>query len=109
MTTAGQLRETVELQRAATTPDGGAGFVRAWSTYAKRRAHVVATIGHESTANEVLQGVQSYRIVIRYGPAVLPSDRLVWGGLLLNVRTAADFDGRRTWLLIIADAGVVTD
>jgi SPP1 family predicted phage head-tail adaptor len=110
MTTAGQLRETIVLQRPTLTPDGAGGFVRTWATYATRRAEVMGTpVGREETLNDVTLAVERFTITIRFGLDVRPSDRLVWRGKTMNIRSSNDPDMRRAWLTITADAGVAVD
>ena len=105
---AGTLRERVEWQRAAQSADGQGGFARAWTTAMTLNAEVVPVTGRETLIGGALQGVEMWDVVVRYRPAIGVADRLLWRGRTLNIRSAADPDGRRRVTQIAAESGVAS-
>ncbi len=106
MSAAGQFRERITLQRAVSVPDGIGGFTRSWTKLATVWARVVPTLGKEVLLSNGLQGVQAYQVTIRFFADLRPDDRLIWGAKTMNIRSAADPEGRRVETVIFADAGV---
>jgi head-tail adaptor len=107
------MRERVGVERMTMTPDGAGGFTRVWTalgggTDGKRWADVSPTAGRETLLNEALQGIQAYRVTMRWDADIKPADRLNWNGVLMNITSAADPNGLKTYTVIFADAGVVT-
>ena len=110
---AGALNERITIERNNQTPDGAGGFTTAWGALGgavdgKRWAQVLPTGGRETLLNEALQGVQGFKVTIRYDRTIRADDRIDWRGTLMNIRSAADPDGRKVWTVIFADAGVPT-
>ena len=54
---------------------------------------------------------RGYRVTVRFDSAtrtIKAEDRLIWNGVALNVRSSADPEGDKRFIVIFADAGVVT-
>lgn len=102
---AGDLSDRVKIERVTMSSDGAGGFTRSWATLATVWASVLPTGGKETLTDVALQGVQGYRVTVRHGLGIQPEDRLTWGSTVMNIRSAADPDGRKTWTVAFADAG----
>lgn len=106
---AGELRESVTIQRQVSVPDGGGGERRVWQDETTVRARVLpAGSGDAVAVGEGLIGQQQYRLDIRFGPSIEIDDRIVWRGRVLKVLASFDETGKRRFLTIITDRGVVT-
>lgn len=109
----GDMRERVGVERLVSTPNGAGGFIRTWSPLGggpdgKRWADVSPTAGRETLLNEAMQGIQAYRVTMRWDADITAADRLNWNGKLMNITSAADPNGMKIYTVIFADAGVVT-
>jgi SPP1 family predicted phage head-tail adaptor len=103
MSGAGDLRERVTIRRQINTknPETG-GLTREWSTIATVWAEVKSLNGREALIGDVLQGVASFQVRIRHRADILAADQLLWGDRELNVHSAEDRSGLKTWLWIVA-------
>ncbi|MBM7407059.1 MULTISPECIES: phage head closure protein [Sphingomonas] len=99
---AGRLRHRIEIRRRSRQKDGKGGYTDEWATIATPRAEVASLDGKEGLAEHVLQGVSSYRIVIRYREGIRTDDQVRHGALELNITSAADPHGTREQLVILA-------
>lgn len=102
---AGRLRHRITIRRETNIPDGDGGFDRAWTTLAHRiSAEVVNLNGREALLGNILQGVSTFQITIRYRTDIQPADQLIWhdGERELNVHNAEDRKGTRQWLVVQA-------
>lgn len=98
-----RLNRRVELLRPERQSDGAGGFVSNFVPYATVWAEVQGMDGRESVIDQVLQGISTYRIRLRFRSDVKASDQLRFAGTLLNITTPpADPDGRRRELVLIA-------
>lgn len=108
-TDAGALRERLTIERAVIADDGGFGVSHSWSTLATVWGEVLPMAGREILLNQALQGLQAYRIKIRFYSGLTVKDRINWRGVLLNIRSLADVDGDRKFTTVYADSGVVAE
>lgn len=104
----GQLRHPITIKRPSQVQDAKGGFLTAWTTIAACKAKVEGLDGRESLLASTLQGISAYRITIRWRAGIKQSDQITLAdGVKLNVASAADPDGKRVWLIIMADSGSV--
>jgi len=99
---AGDLRHRIEIRRGTKEKDGKGGSTIAWTPIAKPWAEVISLDGKEAMAEHVKQGVASYRIRIRYREGINTNDQVRHGALELNITSAADPNGDREQLVILA-------
>jgi head-tail adaptor len=111
---AGDLRHRITVRRAAKVKTTTGGYRTDWGDYANAAAEVTALDGREVVMDQVLQGVSTYRVRMRWRGDLTTEDQLrsedgcfgydAKGGQRdLNIRSAVDPDGRRRELLIIGD------
>ncbi len=106
---AGDLREQIRIGRQVTASDGAGGQARSWVDGEPLRAQVLPFgAGDAEAVADGLAGVQGYKIMIRFGPAVDIDDRITWRDRVLTVLGAVDDTGRRRFLTITTDRGGVT-
>lgn len=107
---AGMLKEAVVFQRAANVSDGAGGFTVAWADIAgaPTRASVKALSGGERYASERIEATSKWRIVVRYFPGILESDRVRIRDRAYNIRFINNVELSDRWLEIDLDGGVAT-
>jgi head-tail adaptor len=84
------LRELVTILRRADDRDDLGGAEGAWAAVATRWAAVAADGTGEAVVGEAVNAAARFRVTIRGGVAVLPGDRIGWGGRMLAVRAVID-------------------
>lgn len=106
---AGKLDQRVSITRVTEIDDGYGGQTTTEVTVGTVWAQVEAVRGQERVIADNLAGTQTYRIKARNSgdwATVGVEDRLVWGGITLNVVSAPNA-GRAALRLIEAVSGVV--
>lgn len=102
----GRMRERVDIQVIALTPDGAGGNTKGWSAIAQDVAcEVLPLNGGEAFSQGVARNTQFYRVTMRYREDVTPRHRLWWRGKALNIRTCADPDNKRASLVLTVESG----
>lgn len=111
----GELRDRVRFERRAEQPDGYGNTEADWAEIlpgkSERYVRLLPTRGGEQVIAGRLQGVRAFDLSVSADSLtrqVGPGDRVVnvRTGEALNVRWAADLDGRNTWMLMQVEAGV---
>lgn len=94
---AGTLRHRITIRREVDIPDGKGGFNRDWSDLATGvPAKIESVNGKEALIGRALQGINTYRITMRFRSDLLPSDQIKTdSGEELNILSVVDPDGRR--------------
>lgn len=106
----GELRHRVSLQSPTDTIDAYGQEIRTWSTYATVWARVEQTPGSETQAGQSQLALSPHRITIRYRTDVMPTHRLVYGSITLELVSVTDETGYGTHLVLagIQSQGAVT-
>lgn len=94
---AGKLKHRVILQRPSTVDNGRGGRKPnpdngGWEQVAKPWAEVIALRGQEAVRENIDRAVQLWKVTIRHRPDVTPMNRLVWGAIVMNIKSAAPND-----------------
>lgn len=105
MASAGDLRERITIQTAAAVTNAGGGRTNPWSTLATTWARVQPVKGGENEDAGRLAGLQTYLVTIRDRTISL-SNRIVWRGKTLNIRSITNRDERQHWLTMECEEGV---
>jgi head-tail adaptor len=107
---AGKLRERVAIQQKNLVDNGRGGRARPadgpeWVNLDENvPAEIIPLRGDEALNQAVLRAVQIYKVTIRARPDVLPSNRLLWGTVPLNIKALAlSVDGRE--LIMTCESG----
>lgn len=95
---ASRLKDRITIRRAALAKNASTGGqTRSWSTLAENvAAEVVNQGGREALVANSLQGVSSYRIVIRHRSDLRPADQILFRpygadeDIELNIRSLGD-------------------
>lgn len=104
MIDATRFRHPVEIRRATQLQNAKGGYDVVWTSVTRAYAEIVSLGGRESVMAETLQGVEVYRITLRWRAGVMPEDQIrLLGGRDLNIRSAEDPTGKRELLVIVAD------
>lgn len=102
MTVVGDMRRRVSLQAATDTIDSYGQAIRAWTTYATVWASVVSTPGSEPQTALMQSSVTTYTITMRYRADVLPTHRMLYGSVELNIVGLSTMDGVNKHLRLTA-------
>jgi SPP1 family predicted phage head-tail adaptor len=102
MEAAGALRDRITIRRRVESRDATGGLDRTWTTLAEIWAQVISINGREEMIGNVLQGISTFQVTIRYRNDLKASDQILWNGRELNVLAAEDREGRRRWTVIHA-------
>lgn len=86
-------------------PDGGPEWLPV--TLAPIAAEIIPLRGDEALSNAVLRSVQLYRVTIRRRDGVSPANRIRWGSIVMNVKSAARSVDRRS-IVMTCETGVAT-
>ena len=102
----GELRDRITIQGASSAPQPGGGKVKTWTDVGLPIwAKIEPLSGGEAFAQGIARNTQFYRVTIRYRSDVTPANRIMWGGVALNIRTAGDPDPRGEALVMTAESG----
>jgi SPP1 family predicted phage head-tail adaptor len=99
---AGDLRDRIEVKRRVDVKNSKGGIDQSWQPLVAVAAEVRNINGREALIGNVLQGVSTFQIRIRYRSDIQPSDQILWRGRELNVHSAEDPFGTRVETRIIA-------
>jgi len=102
------LNRKIMLQRPTRADNAHGGTVTSWSDAAPAWAQMIPLRGGEALQEAVLRDVQMWKVTIRFRGDVTTDWRIMFDGAPLNIRTCADPDGRRAWLVMTCESGVRT-
>jgi SPP1 family predicted phage head-tail adaptor len=102
VTVVGDLRRRVALQAPTDSIDSYGQAIRTWSTYATVWASVISTPGSEPQSALMQSSVTTYTITMRYRTDVLPTHRMIYGEVTLNIVGLSTVDGVNKHLRITA-------
>lgn len=108
---AGQLRQTIVLQRRDLQRDSHGAQVPTWSDVAKLRAAVMPLTGREVLAAQAFSAQLSHQIVVRFtrclaDPLELPKLRILYGQRIFNIHAALDDEERHRQLTLLVSEGL---
>ncbi|MCK4957748.1 MAG: phage head closure protein [Planctomycetes bacterium] len=107
--TSGKLRHSITFERAVDTPDAGGGSgAPTWTTIATTRAMIEPVSGRERQWSGRLEADVSHKVFIRYRAGLLPSDRINFGGRVMQIRALLNLEETNRWFEIQADEGPAT-
>ncbi len=96
----GKLREPLELRQSVRTEDAVGGSVLTWSLLAEVWGEVVGAGGGETFGGVQVSAETTHVVTIRHRTDVTPKMRFTWEGRTLEIRSMADPDGRRDFLVL---------
>jgi SPP1 family predicted phage head-tail adaptor len=96
------MRRRVALQAATDALDDYGQAIRTWATYATVWASVISTPGSEPQSALMQSSVTTYTITMRYRTDVLPTHRMIYGEITLNIVGLSTVDGVNKHLKITA-------
>ncbi len=94
-----ELRHRVDLLEPVETDDGAGGRIVTWATRDTVWAQVVSLKGKEKQRAEAQTAESPYSVTLRYRADVSSDMRVAFDGLMLDISSVADPDGRRRWLV----------
>jgi len=103
------LRHSITFEREVNAPDAGGGSGQpTWSTVLTTRAMINPVSGRERYWSGRLEADTSHKVFIRFRAGLLPSDRINFGGRVMQIRAMLNLEESNRWLEISADEGPVT-
>ena len=94
-----ELRHRVDLLEPVATDDGAGGRIVTWSRRDTVWAQVISLKGKEKQLAEALTAESPYSVTLRYRSDVTSEMRIGFDNLLLDIKSVADPDGHRRWLV----------
>ena len=94
-----ELRHRVSLLEPVESDDGAGGRTVTWNERDTVWAEVVPMRGDEREWAEALTAETGYRVTLRYRGDLTRDMRIGFDGGVLEIRSLADPDGRRRWLV----------
>jgi len=94
---AGRLRETVAVETVTESRNSLGEPVQTWSTFATRRAEIVAESYSEQEQRDQVIGTQTFTVRMRFVAGITGKMRLRWvnrGGRLLYVSAVREVNNR---------------
>ncbi len=104
----GMLREPIEVQEQVETSIGGGATDITWQTKFTTQAHMKPLSGNERLYAERLDATTRNRLVMRYRPDLVESDRVVIRGRQFQIRFINNVEYRNRWLEVDLDGGQAT-
>jgi head-tail adaptor len=109
-----RLRERVTVEVKNLVDNGKGGRTRPegepeWKPVTAKpiAAEIIPLRGDEALSNAVLRKVQLYRVTIRHREGVSPVNRIRWGDVVMNIKSATRSIDRRS-IVMTCEAGVAT-
>lgn len=100
----GELRHSVQIQRATETRQANGGTTQAFATTATVWAAIEPLSGRESWIGEQIRAIASHKITMRW-TAVSAGNRLLFGSRVFNIVVVVNVDERNhTALLAVSEA-----
>lgn len=110
---AGEMDQRVALQSEQRTPNGQGGFTTAWAnlpTAPTVWAKIEGMSGNEAVQASIERAVTQWRVIIRKRGDVTPKNRMLWKGLVLDIKSAMPWPkDPRAALLLICESGASVD
>ena len=106
--TSGKLRHQILIERETPTPDGAGGSSVVWSTVVSTRAFIKPISGGERLQALRVESDVTQRVFIRYRSGLLPSDRINYGGRLMEIKAILNLEEQNKWFEIYATEGPAT-
>ena len=108
--TAAMLRNRVTIQQeGARSSDGQGGYTQTWAALASDvPAYVVQRSARESGAAGRLEADATTEFTIRYRSDVNEAMRILFRGVVYNIRGIENVEFRDRWMRITAERGVAT-
>ena len=94
----GTLTDRIQLKRREMTGEAEGGHVALFVPVTNLWARVRSLTGRQGTSADGRAVEISHAVVLRFRNDVRPGDRIVYRGRTLDVVSAADLNGRRTFL-----------
>ena len=105
--TAGKLRHKIDFQREADVPDGMGGSNLVWDDlFVQVPAFVKPASGNETLHSMRLEARISHKIFLRHMSGIKPSDRILFDGRPMQIRSIINLEERNRWMEISVDEGV---
>jgi len=106
-----RLRERVDIEEKDLVPNG-AGGRRArpgedrWKPIAQGvPAEIIPLRGGEALNASIVRSTEFYRVTIRKRPGITTKQRIVWNGVIMDIRTAPPSTDRAT-IVMTCESGV---
>lgn len=107
---AGSMRKNIAIQSEVRAADGGGGYVQTFTTSFTAYFSVNPISGNEQYKQGRLSDTQVYEFVTRYrsDKTVTPSNRILWGTRVFQVKSVINHMERNKYWVIRAEEKVAT-
>tara|TARA_R110002153_G_scaffold186691_2_gene339804 strand:+ start:296 stop:634 length:339 start_codon:yes stop_codon:yes gene_type:complete len=107
---AGSMRNSITIQTEVRAADGGGGYAQTFVTNFIANSSINPISGNEQYKQGRLNDTQLYEFVIRYrdDKTISPSNRILWGSRIFQIRSALNHMERNKYWVIRAEEKVAT-
>ena len=103
---AGKLRHSITIERETITPDDSGGQDIEWTTNKTLKAFIKPKSGNERLRGMQLESPTTHAVFIRYTADILTTDRVNFGGRLMQIRSVINIEERSKWIELGCEEGV---
>ena len=104
----GTLTDRIQLQRRTTTAEDEGGAVAAYASIATVWARVRTLAARQSFAADGRGQAITHAVTLRFRTGIVPGDRVLYRGRVLEIASVADINGRRAYLSLQCSERAVT-
>lgn len=106
--TASMLKHRVRIERLNLVEDDIGGQSHSWTLILEPWAYIKQTSGNEFYQAERLNGLATFKAVIRYNPLVTEVTRLVYAGKSYQIRSVENIEFANKFMNLTLESGVPT-
>ena len=103
--TAGELRESITVQKEVNVPGGMGGQDLTWEDRFTARAGIKMLSGKEQYQHDKLEVRATHKFTMRYNSTLIESDRIVHRGVTYDIKAIDNVEFRNKWLIVTAERG----
>lgn len=104
----GDLRHKIAIEREQMTLDGMGGSTKTWEVIGSPWSKIKPMRGGERLQAMRIEATVSHIITIRYNPSYKASDRVNYGGRIMQIRAVINVEERNKWIELYCDEGAPT-
>jgi len=101
--TAGELKNSILIQKRYRTPNGMGGYSESWSTLCTVWGRYRQLSGKELLLQQQVNPLISVELTVRYRDDIDTDKRFTYKNQLHNILSVIDVDNKREWLKLMCE------